>query len=257
MGDDVQVDRMVRDVRLAHNLRQEDVAARAGVSRETVSRLERGLLDWMTVGSLRAVSRGMQMPSIVSVGWRNPEVERLRDMRHAELVEAAARVLTEFGWEMIPEYTFSQYGERGAVDCLAWHSASRALLIGEIKTRIWDLKEMLSTLDRKRRIVPGLLRRERGWRAHSVDVVLAMPEKSTHRHLIERHSATFEGALPDRQIEVRRWLEKPSGDLRGIWFLPDSHRTDTGKRPRGTTASSRLESRPGRGPDGPVGRPGG
>lgn len=229
MGDDIQIGRLVRDVRLAHNLRQEDVAVRAGVSREMVSRLERGLIDGMTVGNLRAVSRAMRMPSIVSLGWRNPEVERLRDKRHAEIVEGMARVLLEFGWEVAPEYTFSWYGERGAVDGLAWNCAHRALLIAEIKTRIWDLQEMLSALDRKRRLVPALLQTERGWRAQHVGLVLAMEEMSTHRHFIERHSATFAAALPDRQVEVRRWLERPVRDLRGILFLPNSHQAATGK----------------------------
>jgi transcriptional regulator with XRE-family HTH domain len=241
MGDDVQIGRMVRDVRLARNLRQQDVAAGAGVGRETVSRLERGLIDGMTVGNLRAVSRALQMPAIVNLGWRSPEVERLRDARHATLVEAVARLLGELGWQMVPEFTFSEFGERGSVDGLAWHPVHRALLIAEIKTRIWDLQDMLSTLDRKRRLVPALMRREHGWRAESLGVVLTMREKSTHRHLIERHSATFRGALPDRQIEVRRWLEKPSGNLRGIWFLPDSRQTDLRKRGRGVTGSTRLE----------------
>jgi transcriptional regulator with XRE-family HTH domain len=223
---------MVRDVRLAHNLRQQDVAVRACVSRQAVSRLECGLVDGMTVGSLRAISRAMGMPSLVGLGWRNPEIDRLRDSWHAALVETIAKALLESGWEIVPEYTFSRYGERGAVDSLAWHPAYRALFIGEAKTRIWDLQDMLSTLDRKRRLVPGLLLRERGWRAKGVGVVLAMPEKSTHRHLIERHSATFGAALPDRQIQVRRWLEAPNGDLRGIWFLPISHQAVTGKQPR-------------------------
>ena len=103
MAEDVRVGRMVRDVRVARNMRQEDVAARAGVSREMVSRLERGLLDGMTIGNLRAVSRAMQMPSIVGLGWRSPEVERLRDSGHAALVEDVARALIGFGWQMEPD----------------------------------------------------------------------------------------------------------------------------------------------------------
>ena len=244
MGDDFQIGRMVRDVRVARHLRQEDVAGRAGVSREMVSRLERGLVQGITVGNLRAISRAMGMPSLVGVGWRGPEVDRIRDMRHAALVEAVARNLMEIGWQVVPEYTFSEYGERGSVDGLAWHEANRALFIGEIKIRIWDLQDMLSTLDRKRRLVPELMRRERGWRADSVGVVLTMPESSTHRHLIERHSATFQAALPDRQIAVRRWLENPAGDLRGIWFLPDSHQPCTRKTPGAETCAAGAESGP-------------
>jgi transcriptional regulator with XRE-family HTH domain len=229
VSDDYQIGRMVRDVRLARNFRQEDVAARAGVSRETVSRLERGLVDGMTVGHMRAISRAMGMPSIVNLGWRSPEIDRLRDKQHALIVEAVARILVESRWEIVPEYTFSRYGERGAVDGLAWHAGRRALLISEVKTRILDIQDTLSTLDRKRRLVPELVRRERGWRAEAIGVVLFMPEKSTHRHLVERHAATFGAALPDRQVQVRRWLEAPAGDLRGIWFLPISHQTCTRK----------------------------
>ena len=85
MGDDVQVGRMVQDLRISRDLRQEDVAARAGVSRPTVSRLERGLIDGMTVGALRAISRALGMPSIASLGWRTLEIDRLRDRLHASM----------------------------------------------------------------------------------------------------------------------------------------------------------------------------
>jgi transcriptional regulator with XRE-family HTH domain len=230
VGDDYQLGRIVRDVRLSRGLRQEDVAARGGMSRETVSRLERGLVDGITVGNLRSVSRALEMPSMVNLGWRGPEVDRLRDKEHAALVEAVAETLSDSGWVNVSEYTFNFYGERGSVDGLAWHPARRALLIGEIKTRIWDLQDLLSTVDRKRRLVPELLRRERGWRAEAIGVVLVLPEKSTHRHLIERHAAIFDGAFPHRQIHVRRWLAAPDGELNGIWFLPNSHQNGTEKR---------------------------
>ena len=56
-----------------------------------------------------------------------------------------------------------------------------------------------------------------------------MPEKSTHRHLVERHSATFGGALPDHQVRVRKWISEPDTDVRGIYFLPDSRQIDRRK----------------------------
>jgi transcriptional regulator with XRE-family HTH domain len=226
MADDVAVGRMAQDVRRARGLSQVELAARAGVGRETVSRLERGLLEGMSVGALRAISRALAMPSIASIGWRGPELDRLRDGRHAAVVELVARMLTLSGWRLDTEYTFNHYGDRGSVDALAWNAERRALLIGEIKPRIWDLQDMLSALDRKWRVVPMLVARERGWNAASLGLVLFMPELSTHRHLIERHPATFLAKLPDRQVRVRQWIGSPDGELRGVYFLPNSHHID-------------------------------
>ena len=131
MGDDVSVGRMVQAVRVSRNLRQEDVAARAGISRQTVSRLECGLVDGMTVATLRAISRALGMTPIVSLGWRSPEVDRLCDRLHAAIVERVASELMRFGWEIAPEHSFNHYGERGSADLLAWHAASGSLLVVE------------------------------------------------------------------------------------------------------------------------------
>ena len=239
MGDDVQVGRMVQDLRISRSLRQEDVAARAGVSRETVSRLERGLADGLSVGALRAISRALGMPSIVSLGWRSPELEPLRDRLHASMVEQVAAALSTAGWELAPEHSFNHYGERGSADLLAWHGPSRALLIVEIKTRLFDLQDTLMGIDRKRRLLPNLISCDSGRHARAVGSVLVVPEMSTHRHVIERHAATFAAALPQRRLEVRRWVVHPVGDLRGIWFLPISRQDDIGQRSRRKRAPKR------------------
>ncbi len=209
---------MVQSIRVSRNLAQAQLAVRAGVSRGTVSGLERGLVDGMTVGTLRALSRALGMPPIVSLGWRTPEVERLRDRLHAAMVEHVVSTLGVLGWEMAPEHSFNHYGERGWADILAWHAAERAWLVVETKTRLWDLQDTLGALDRKRRLLPGIAARELDWRARAVGVLLVLPELSTHRHVAERHSATFQAALPARQVEVRNWLSSPTRDLRGLWF---------------------------------------
>jgi transcriptional regulator with XRE-family HTH domain len=168
MSDDVAVGRMVHDVRVARNLRQEDVAARAGVGRTTVARLEHGLLENMTVAHLRAISRALEMPSVVAIGWRSPEVDRLRDRLHAAMVEQVGTVLLGLGWQIVPESSFNYYGDRGSADLLAWHEASGSLLIIEIKTRLWDIQDVLSAIDRKWRVMPGVVARARKCRIRRV-----------------------------------------------------------------------------------------
>jgi len=233
---------MVQGIRVSRNLTQAQLAARAGVSRGTVSGLERGLVGGMTVSTLRTISRALGMPPIVSLGWRTPEVEHLRDRLHAAMVEHVVSTLAGLGWEMTPEHSFNHYGERGSADVLAWHATERALLVVETKTRLWDLQDMLSTLDRKRRVLPGVVARELDWRSRAVGVVLVLPELSTPRHVVERHSATFQAALPARQVEVRNWLSSPTGDLRGLWFLPIANVGDIGQRSWRRRASKRRRT---------------
>ena len=230
MSDDVAVGRMVRDLRVARNLRQVDVAGRAGVSRETVSRLERGLVDGMTVASLRAVSRALEMPSIVTLGWRTPELDRMRDRVHAAMVEAMSRILVDAGWQITAESGFNHYGERGSADILAWHRARLAILIVETKSRFGDLQDTLAALDRKRRVLPIEFEKRFGWRPRVVGVLLVLPDLSTHRHVAARHPTIFRASFPHRQDEVTEWLAAPGADLRGLMFLPISHLGDIGPR---------------------------
>ena len=44
-------------------------------------------------------------------------------------------------WVAVPEVTFSIYGERGAIDILAWHEPTRSLLVIELKTELVDIQE--------------------------------------------------------------------------------------------------------------------
>ena len=60
------------------------------------------------------------------------------------------------------EYTFNHYGERGSVDVVAYHAGHRALLIVEVKTRLTDLQAFLASFGRKLRVVPALVRDDRG-----------------------------------------------------------------------------------------------
>ncbi len=230
MPDDISVGRSVRAVRLSKNLSQAEVARRAGIDQAQISRLERGLIEPLTMRTLRAISRALDMPPVMAPAWRSPELDKLRDRMHAALVEAFVGELERAGWRLAPENSFSLRGERGSADILAWHEAGQALLIAECKTRIWDVQDLLSSMDRKRRLLPGEATRRWGWRAAFVGVLLVMPEMSTHRHVIERYAATFRAALPKRQRAVRAWLMEPGSDMAGILFLPNMPQTRVEQR---------------------------
>jgi transcriptional regulator with XRE-family HTH domain len=230
---DVEVGSIIRAVRIRRGLRQSDVAAAAGISQPTVSLIEGGRLDRLSVAVVRRVAAAVGVSLPFAPRWRGPELARLLDEKHAAMVRGVVDYLSRLGWQPVPEHTFNLRGERGAVDVLAWHPVLRAVLIVEVKSQIVDLQDLLSSLDRKRRLGPALAR-ELGWRPLVIGAVLVLPEETQARNAVRVHRSVLDAALPARTLEVRRWLRRPDLDMRGIWFLLNIAVVDTKRRAGGS-----------------------
>lgn len=220
--DDIKVGALVRAVRHRLGWTQRQLGDRAGLSQQLVSLFERGHLDELTVRTARRIGAALEISLTFEPRWRGGEGARILDADHAALVDAIVAMLRMRKWEVAVEYTFNHFGERGSIDILAWHAASQCLLIVEVKSRLLDTQATLATLDRKVRVVPALIARERGWKATSIGVVLAMPGLTVNRSAVARHGATFATTFPDRGPAVRRWLRRPKGRLAAVWFLSDT-----------------------------------
>ena len=222
--DDIAVGRLIMLARQRKGWRQSDLAAAAGVSRSLVALAEAGAVERLTTRSLRRIAASLEIRLPFAPSWNGGKADRLRDRDHARLVEAVTGVLRPHGWELIVEYTFSHYGERGSVDLVAWHAGSHVLLVIEVKTRIYDVQRLLAGVDRKARLAGQLLPNERGWLPRTVARLVVVPELTANRALVAAHAALFEAALPARSREVRTWLRRPVGSLRGVWFLSTANR---------------------------------
>jgi transcriptional regulator with XRE-family HTH domain len=220
--DDVRLGRLLRAVRRRSGKRQIDVAAAAGVSQQTVSRLERGHLQSMSLGTARRIVRSLEVSLDVSARWRGAAGDRLLDDAHARLVEIVLNELRDLGYECLVEYTFNHFGERGSVDVVGWQARSHGLVVAEIKSELVDTQQMNASLDRKVRLVPRLLAADRRWRAEHVARVLALPDRTAVRDAVKRHRSTFDATAPARNRELRAWLREPDGDIGAIWFLRDT-----------------------------------
>jgi transcriptional regulator with XRE-family HTH domain len=229
---DSQFGSVVRALRLRRGWSQAELAVSAGVTRSLVSVIERGQADRTTVQTIRRVSSALGVSVSLAPSWRGAELAKLLDAAHAVVVGAVVKRLDDAHWTIRPEHTFSIWGERGSIDILGWHPAARAILCVECKTRIADLQDLLSTMDRKRRLASDIARLE-GWDPAFIGSVLVVPDATWSRNATRRSAALFDVSLPARTIDIRRWLIHPAGDIRGIWFL----RNDTG--------TSRLERRGG------------
>jgi transcriptional regulator with XRE-family HTH domain len=220
--DRVRVGLIFRALRRQQQLLQADVAARAGVCQQAVSNVERGRFGRMSVDAYCRLAECLGAEIPLEPRWRGPKLARLLDKRHAALQNSVVAFVSDRGWRASTEYTFGYFADRGSVDVLAWRKDSRAVLIVEVKSELDSIEETLRTLNMKIRVAPRIAVDSLGWRPASIGGVLVLPDTSTARDVVDRHSASLGAALPARTVEVKRWTAEPAGPLRGIWFFRDT-----------------------------------
>ena len=258
--DDQRTGAALRALRIRRNWRQSDLAKVAGVSAATISRMERGHIGKLSLVTMRSVGAAVDTRLDLVPRWRGGDLDRLLNARHSAMHEAVARMFGEMpGWSVAAEVSFAVYAERGIVDVLAWHTATRTLLVVELKTELVDVQEVLGTLDRKRRLAPTI-GRERGWVPAQVGVWLLLAESTTNRDRVRAHQAVLRGAYPAGALEMRRWLAAPAGPIRALSFLgapsflagaPSFLAAPGGGRVGGAAAGGGSRAGQGAGPSGP------
>lgn len=202
--------------------RQLDVALPARVSVATVSRIERGQFEGLSISTLMRVASALEIRIDWVPRWRGGELDRMLNSGHAAMHEAAALEFAGTDWLTAAETTFAIYGERGVIDILAFHPPTGALLVIELKTDLVDVQGLIGAVDRYRRLAPQIAR-ERGWAIRSVSCwVLLRNTPSNHRRLAA-HATVLRNAFPDDGRQMRGWLRQPDGAVAALSFLSDSH----------------------------------
>ena len=243
----------VRELRRERRWRQADLAARAGTSRATVSRLECGDLRGLPIGTVEQITHALGASVELMVRWHGARLDRLLDARHASVSQLSATLLSVSGWLVEPEVSFNHYGERGRVDLLAFHPPSAALLVVEVKSAIGDLQETLGRLDVKARL-GRTLAQSVGWnRVESIIPAFVIADSRRVRRILAEHDALF------RRFSLRgraavAWLRRPRPPPPSglIWFvnMPDSHGVSVTRDRRVRTVRNGLPCSPGGKPDG-------
>ena len=219
--DFIRIGRSLRAIWLRAGQRQVDVARRAGVSREMLLRIEGGAPDAVTVAGLDAVCRILNASLEIFIRHGGSDLDRMLNAGHAALHEVVARQFIALGWEIAPEVSFSRYGERGVIDIVAWHAATRTLLVIELKTEIVDVSALMGTVDRYRRNAAAAVA-ERGWIPATVGCWVAVAESATNRRRLAEHRITLRAAFPADGRRLRAWLRDPDGQIRALSFISSS-----------------------------------
>ena len=243
---DVALGRALRAIRIHLGLRQADVAGRAGVAQQLVSRIECGDSGRMPRKTVSRVLAAVGADVVTTLRWRGGQLDRLLDEGHAALVGATADLLRRHGWQVLTEVTYAEWGERGSVDILAWHPATGRLLVVEIKTEIASAEELLRRHDEKVRLAPKLARDRFGASPRSVTRLLVLADHTSNRTRLARLEASVGATYPGRGLAVRRWIADPSASdpMPGLLLLrvPDRARHGT-RRVRAGRAPRRAVSR--------------
>ena len=218
--DDRRVGAVIRELRRRRRWRQRDVGDKAGVSQQLVSLVELGAFEVVGLDNVRAVAKAVDATIELMPRWRGPELERLLDAGHAALVDRVVHVLSSEGWEVIVEWTFNHFGERGSADVVAWHRQSASLLVVEVKTRVVDMQALLASDDRKARLAVKLLPEERGcvpargaadcWccpRARPRTMRFVAMQRSSGPRTQREHGRSGDGSL------------RPDGSIAGVWLV--------------------------------------
>lgn len=204
--------------------------------------MERGHLATVTLDAIRAIAATLDMRVDVIGRWRGGDLDRLLGAGHSALHESVARYLeTRGGWRFASEVSFSNFGDRGVIDLIAWHEPTRSLLVIEFKTEFVDMNELIGTLDRKQRNAAQVAR-ERGWLVDpsSVSVWVIVAETSTNRRRAADHRTMLGTAYPSDGRSMRGWLGKPAGAIRALSFWPVSR---PGTRIAGSSAPQPVRHR--------------
>jgi transcriptional regulator with XRE-family HTH domain len=222
--DDIRVGRIARALRRRARLTQRELGRRCGLSQQAISLLERGHGSHLSGATMRRVFAALDARWEPTVTWRGGEVDRLLDAAHARLVAVTVDFLHRRGWEIEIEPTYSNFGERGSIDILAWRPGGFVVIVVEVKSALMSVEGTLRKLDEKVRNVRDTIAVDRFGRGGRVVArLLVLPSTTVARRRVELEAGILGVALPDRGATVRDWLRAPADDLRGIWFAPDTN----------------------------------
>lgn len=205
----------LRVLRRHQLLTQQELAARAGVSRRMVQRIEGGAWDSISHGVLQRVADTLGARLRVTISWDGEQLDRLVDAAHAELQNSFAAMLAAAGWLVAVEVSFNHYGDRGRYDLLAWHPATGLLLVIEVKSGIGDVQATLGSLDIKLRLA-SMVATGRGWgRPSAIIPALVIADERQQHRLVAQHAALF-ARFSLRGRPARAWIRRPASPATGV-----------------------------------------
>lgn len=211
-------------------LTQAKLGEAVGLSQSAISLIERGKLVGVTLRTIGDICdvlgiRAAWQVTLPFLSGRNAEAAatdalegrsagRQRDAAHARCSGRVRRRLERAGWIVLQEVEIVLGRTHGWIDLLAYHPARRTLLIGEIKTELYDIGELQRTLAWYEREAWAVARRL-GWEPTLAMTCLFTLATVANDDRIESNREILAQAFPIRSRTMRGWLDDPTEPLAG------------------------------------------
>lgn len=205
-----QIGQLVRGARTTMAWSQERLSVRSNVPQSVISRLERGIHSGVDFDDLERLARAMG--GTFHIRLDAPfltDRARQKDRVHAACVAYVLRRLLRGGWMAASEVEISGRFGPGWIDVLAWHPATGALLVIEVKTEIRDLGQIQRTLGwyESRATVAA---RRLGWSPRQVHAALILLDTGAVANALRANRALLEIEVPRRSKDLAAFIASPS-----------------------------------------------
>jgi len=188
--------------RMRRSLTQQEVADRAGVSRSTVGRIERGRSETITLGSIQRVAHALGRPldlSLVRDAWEEPT-----DAGHLAMQELLLRLGRAAGMVPILELPTRPANPARSVDVALRDDRHRILLLLEAWNTFGDVGAAIRASDRKRAEADALAVARWGQLLHRVAVGWIVRSTARNRALLARYPLLFAVRFPGSSAALVR-----------------------------------------------------
>jgi len=130
--------RLHRLLRHRAGFTQAELSARCDVARWKIVKLEVGALNDLDFGDAERLLGALDARLEVRAWYHGAAGDR------------------RYGWQCRVEVSFADYGERGSIDLLGWHAATRTLVGEKIKSELGAIEGTLRPLDMKCCLAPKI-----------------------------------------------------------------------------------------------------
>ena len=192
----------LRASRTRRGLTQESLASRAGISRSTVSRVERGQSESITVGSIQRVAHALGRP--LDLRLARDASEEPADAGHLAMQELLVRTGRAAGLIPVLEMPTRPANPSHSTDVGLRDDRRRILLLLEAWNTFGDIGSAIRSSDRKRSEADAMSIGRWGEPAHRVAVGWIVRSSARNRALLARYPSIFAVRFPGSSAALVR-----------------------------------------------------